>query len=898
MKCVLYNLVFVLLLGFLPSAARAETCGTGEYGGFIYPIENHSIIPGCHFDEFCNSALGPHHMAIDIIPSTGEALDTLVYSPCSGTVKFAKTAKLYGGMVIFECLVLDECVSPFMAHLYPQGDFSGKGLKVKEGETVKVGQLIGYIAPGEYNGGFDYNLHTHFGIRKGHADIGGNYLESCKVSLWNYTGYAKNETCYPYVLADMYDPVEFIDKIVPEKEAKLLGPKPFTPPYDANAKPCLNVTGSAKTNWVFSCEAGTEWLDSYAVGSNVADLAEVKNVTADHRFVAQRYWNGQKFGAVEETAWASVGSGWPQSQTWPTVVNAAAGAWKMDIWFEVKATGEKIPLLPSVEFLVGDISDPAPQSKEAFQLTEVNACTSINWGNNANGWTYTCLDPSSSFLEGTLLVYALAKIENAIKNFRFRTEKYMKVDGILVKQGEADKSQYINIGSGWDKAYTWPRVYKPKAGVWVFDFFIDFEDGSESKHLGIHTVTIEKKPEPISKPAPSVSGGGSWSCLAKNMVSGNDANEWVYTCSGSKDTFFEDEDVVVLARAENIPKNFKFKVKKFWKSKTTPPIVDEMASFINVGTGWAYAYTWPTVPMWQDGTWYFEFFIVFEDGTETLFEEHTLTMQNKGNPDPPPQPIPSVPYVFGSTETCLDHQDGVAPNWDFSCIDPKTVFTEGDMLFVVTKLKQVAATHQIKTIFIQNGGVVWTNIAPAENTWGVVASGTVWNTSFAWPRKGNVGPGNWEADILVRIIGEPDFTWVYTHAFTVLPKGSSAPPFVFMGADACTAMAGPNADWQYWCVDPKTEFSAGSTIIVVAGIEQVFVDHYFKTAIYANGSSVGIPQTSDWTYVGEGWDYAFTWPTVSNVWAGTWEFRVYLVYQTKTGDIEVSLLENVVVKVK
>lgn len=876
MKCVLYNLVFALLLGLLPNTALAIYTGPNLK---IPMLEGDPICcntqPGGIVAEKIGGGINPGHTnnhfhSIDWQPRW-KGKDTAV-AAAAGTVTKAVNSPCYKDGP--SCYVILDHGNGYTSWYYHLAEGT---VKVKKGDTVQQGQELGVIGTtGESSGD---HLHFEF-LHNGDASKNNVALEGVLLDGIPFVDYKANEL----YLSSNKSP---------------LAVPPFTPPYNANAKPCLNVTGSEKTNWVFSCKAGTEWLESYTVGSNVAVLAEVKNVTADHRFVAQRYWNGQKFGAVEETAWASVGSGWPQSQTWPTVVNAAAGAWKMDIWFEVKATGEKIPLLPSVEFLVGDISDPAPQSKETFQLNEVNACTSINWGNNANGWIYTCLDPSLSFPEGTLLVYALAKIENAIKNFRFRTEKYLKVDGVLVKQGEPDKSQYINVGfSGWDKAYTWPRVYKPKAGEWVFDFFIDFEDGSESKHLGLHTFTIDKNPEPAPKPASSVSGGGSWSCLAKNMVSGNEGNEWVYTCSSPKDTFFEDEDVVVLARAENIPKNFKFKVKKFWKSKTTPPIVDEMTSFINVGTGWAYAYTWPTVPMWQDGAWYFEFFVVFEDGTEILFEEHTLTMQNKGNPDPLSQPIPSVPYVFGSTETCLDHQDGVAPNWDFSCIDPKTVFTEGEMVFVVTDLKKVAATHQIRTVFIQDGAVVWTNIAPGQDKWGVVDPGTVWNTSFAWPRKGNIGSGNWEADISVRLISEPDFTWVYTHAFTVLPKGSSAPPFVYMGADACTAMAGPNADWQYWCVDPKTEFSAGSTIIVVAGIEQVFVDHYFKTVVYVNGSQVGIPQTSDWTYVGEGWDYAFTWPTVSNVWPGTWEFRIYLVYQTKSGDIEVPLLENVVVKVK
>ena len=113
---------------------------------------------------------------------------TRVYSSADGIVRFAGQADGYGAAAVVEHVTGSETVCTFYGHLSLR-----LGLEVSPGLEVSKGQLIGYLAYDDEDGG-DWSPHLHFGIRKGPHQAGWDYYD-CDP---------------PGNIADWYDPTDFI----------------------------------------------------------------------------------------------------------------------------------------------------------------------------------------------------------------------------------------------------------------------------------------------------------------------------------------------------------------------------------------------------------------------------------------------------------------------------------------------------------------------------------------------------------------------------------------------------------------------------------------------------------------------------------------------------------------
>ena len=148
---------------------------------FRFPLDNDwSITLG--FGD--TTELGTH-LGEDVYQPEG----TEVYAAADGIVKFAGHASGYGDAVVIEHCTGSEYVCTFYSHLS-----SRLGLEVSPDEEVSGGQLIGYIAYDDEDGG-DWSPHIHFGIRKGPHQSG-----------WVYHDYDP-----PGDIADWYNPSRFIE---------------------------------------------------------------------------------------------------------------------------------------------------------------------------------------------------------------------------------------------------------------------------------------------------------------------------------------------------------------------------------------------------------------------------------------------------------------------------------------------------------------------------------------------------------------------------------------------------------------------------------------------------------------------------------------------------------------
>jgi 6-phosphogluconolactonase (cycloisomerase 2 family) len=138
-------------------------------------------------------------------------------------VKEAQNHNLYGGVVIIESPSNVGPVTVILAHLRY---LSAGDLLVSHGDSVRLGQPVGRIAPTGENGG-DYGPHLHIGIHKGAYSSVNEICNGKK--QWSYAG---RTFCPDVFLDDWYDSSDFIAARIPPPP-----PPPPPPPVDPVARP-------------------------------------------------------------------------------------------------------------------------------------------------------------------------------------------------------------------------------------------------------------------------------------------------------------------------------------------------------------------------------------------------------------------------------------------------------------------------------------------------------------------------------------------------------------------------------------------------------------------------------------------------------------------------------------
>ncbi len=183
-------LFLVLLLGVMFGLQAQKP---PEIDGFQFPFDGDppqtcefGILGSCAYPD-------QYHLAEDYRLPVNEP----VYACANGIVREAQFHNGYGGTVLIEHkLPSGEHVVSLYGHLF----FSS--LQVSAGDIVTRGQLIGYIANSDNNGG--YSPHLHFGIHKN--SYSQTPVTTCD-GEWSYHGYTYSECD----LSNWYDPSDFIE---------------------------------------------------------------------------------------------------------------------------------------------------------------------------------------------------------------------------------------------------------------------------------------------------------------------------------------------------------------------------------------------------------------------------------------------------------------------------------------------------------------------------------------------------------------------------------------------------------------------------------------------------------------------------------------------------------------
>ena len=166
------SLVLIALVGCDPSSEP----GDEPPSQLRFPLDNWLII-----QEFgvWNENFQGFHLAEDLDASPG----TAVYAVADGIVGggfSGSGVSGYGAVMMIQHEIGGETVTALYGHLSTR-----RGLQVEDGERVRAGQVIGFIAADDEDGG-SWGPHLHFGIRKGPYDINARVC-----GMWLYVGYTR-----------------------------------------------------------------------------------------------------------------------------------------------------------------------------------------------------------------------------------------------------------------------------------------------------------------------------------------------------------------------------------------------------------------------------------------------------------------------------------------------------------------------------------------------------------------------------------------------------------------------------------------------------------------------------------------------------------------------------------
>jgi len=235
----------------------------------------------------------------------------------------------------------------------------------------------------------------------------------------------------------------------------------------------------------------------------------------------------------------------------------------------------------------------------------------------------------------------------------------------------------------------------------------------------------------------------------------------------------------------------------------------------------------------------------------------------------------SLPYSYSpNAYMCPGPVTGGAnTNWVYSCGTPRVTYTQGETAYGMIHINDIQPNTQFrfKISALNNNSPSWDWTANWNNT-----GSSGWGSSYFWPAMENAQPGNWTFRFWVDT--GAGFKLMDTQYFAVLPSNNPSYEYT-AGFVTCRGpvSGGANTNWVYTCQNPASSFSIGDSLIALIRIDDITENFRWKTEVYANGTYMW-SDTTGWNDVGQwGWDKAYHWPTVSNVWiSGLWEYRIFV----------------------
>jgi hypothetical protein len=497
------------------------------------------------------------------------------------------------------------------------------------------------------------------------------------------------------------------------------------------------------------------------------------------------------------------------------------------------------------------------QAKTAARLTDLHFAVSQGWEYGSDDpWHLRPLGSSQVFNQGDNIQF-FAQAGPVYTAHRWRL--VLKLNGSWFRELVGDLLNPDTV-RGWNYSNYTPSVSDLPAGKYQVEYFLDTGEGYQS------LSTINFQVNYSGTPANYQSYRLDHAVTATGWEYGSGSQYSNYRPIGQKTSFSKGETVYLLAQIRNININHRYKAElyksgnKQWENSTDWITAGGTMPFSNYVTSLPYA---------QEGSYEFRIFADFGYGFQQL---STV-----------PFSVNSTGYNTYTGNYSSDHfsyqnlrlanggwqNGGGSDYWNLRPIGERTAFNQGETVHAIAQVRNISINHQWKAEVYKNGSLVWSQATPWR-----YPSGT-WGYGAYYPYYAYAQPGDYEWRIYLNT--GSGWQLLDRKPFNVASRGGNYNNYTYMGATVAENWSYGSAGTDYWnirAVNPRTSFSQGANVFVVAQSRNVTVDHRWRIETYRN-SSLLWSYTTPWNRVGKGWTFSNFYPANYNSTYGDYQFKIY-----------------------
>ena len=499
------------------------------------------------------------------------------------------------------------------------------------------------------------------------------------------------------------------------------------------------------------------------------------------------------------------------------------------------------------------------KAKTAVNLTNLQFAV-------GQGWEYGTDDPwhlrptgqSQNFNRGDKIQF-FAQAGPIYTSHQWRL--VLKQNGSWYRDSYGDR-QNPNTSSGWNYSNFTPSMNDLPEGKYQVEYYLDRGDGFQL--LGMINFQVNYTGSTPNHQSNRL----EHAVTATGWQYGSGAEYLNYKPIGQRSTFSKGETVYLLAQIRNIYVNHRFKVELY---KSGNKQWENSSDWIYAGSGITYSNYVTSLPYAEEGSYEFRVHGDFGSGFSLLATVSFSVSSSANYPYQGYSPYQNYGqsgyYTYQNTRLSnggWEYGSG-AEYWNLRPIRERSSFTSGENIYAIALIRNIQTRHQWKSEIYKNGSLIWSQETPWRHP------GGTWAYGAYYPSYSYANAGNYEWRIYINTGN--GWQLLDTKPFTVSSQGGD---YTYTGATVAENWTyGTGSDfWNIQPVNPRTSFSRGANVFVVAQARNVKVDHRWRVETYRNGSLLW-SHTTDWNRVGKSWKYSNFYPANYNSTNGDYQFKIY-----------------------
>ena len=471
-----------------------------------------------------------------------------------------------------------------------------------------------------------------------------------------------------------------------------------------------------------------------------------------------------------------------------------------------------------------------------FSYSKTTVAEGWNFGQDEY-WHLVPVNEKSVFDAGEKVQF-FAQVGPIYTDHQWRLKLYLNND--LYREITNDPS-IVDPYFGWNYSNFVPFLTLLPIGDYRAEYYLDIGQGFEHLDNVSFTVVV---PDPPFRLDHAVTAAG-WAY-------GEGQDYWNLWPVDPKDEFTAGDKVYLLVQTRNIYLDHRYKV-ELYRGDTF--LWDYTTGLLEIDGGWVYSNFYPFYENARPGSYEFKTYIDTGDGFK---------------------PLAAVPFtVTGIEEDYVYDHTYIAAGWEYGSgtdywnlqpVDQRDTFEAGETVYALSQVRNIYVDHAWKIELYRQGTFLW----DYETSWLEVGEG--WTFGNFYPFYSNAQPGEYEFRVYINTGG--GFDLLDTKNFTVTGQIED---YIFDHATVAAGWEhGTGADyWNLKPVDPRTQFTQGEDVYLVAQVRNIYVDHSWKIELYREGHFQWDHETPI-NNVSGSWTFGNFYPYYQNAQPGNYEFKVYI----------------------